>query len=166
MNWEAIGAISEIIGAVAVVISLIYVATQIRQNTELARTEYHTNSVTTIARFQDWKAANVDNARIFRVGMLDFRALSLDERIVLDGLLLDLVLVFKDVQEAYERGFMDPDTYKAWIGFVGTNIGMPGAQMWWKQGRAIFIEKVQLAVDAAIKETPPLQELMSIVFEE
>jgi hypothetical protein len=33
VNWEAIGAISEMIGALAVVISLIYLAFQIRQNT-------------------------------------------------------------------------------------------------------------------------------------
>ena len=35
MNWEAIGAVGEIIGALAVVVSLIYLATQIRvQNSE------------------------------------------------------------------------------------------------------------------------------------
>jgi len=33
MNWEAIGAIGEIIGAAAVLGSLIYLAVQIRQNT-------------------------------------------------------------------------------------------------------------------------------------
>ena len=38
MNWEAISAVSEIVGAVAVVISLIYVAAQIRQNTKMMRT--------------------------------------------------------------------------------------------------------------------------------
>lgn len=34
MNWEAIGAISETIGALAVVVSLVYLAFQIRQNTK------------------------------------------------------------------------------------------------------------------------------------
>ena len=33
MNWEAVGAISEAIGVIAIFISLIYVAVQIRQNT-------------------------------------------------------------------------------------------------------------------------------------
>ena len=35
MNWEAIGAISEIIGAIAVVVTLIYLAVQVRQNSEI-----------------------------------------------------------------------------------------------------------------------------------
>lgn len=33
MNWEAVGAISEAVGVIAIFISLIYVAIQIRQNT-------------------------------------------------------------------------------------------------------------------------------------
>ena len=37
MNWDAIGAIGEIIGALAVLITLIYLSIQIRQNTRVAR---------------------------------------------------------------------------------------------------------------------------------
>lgn len=32
MNWEAIGAVGEILGAIAVLLSLAYLAVQIRQN--------------------------------------------------------------------------------------------------------------------------------------
>ena len=43
MNWDAISAIGELIGAVAVVITLLYVAVQIKQNTEFlsAQTAYN-----------------------------------------------------------------------------------------------------------------------------
>ena len=34
MNWDAIGAISEILAAIAVVVTLIYLAKQIRQNSQ------------------------------------------------------------------------------------------------------------------------------------
>lgn len=37
MNWEAIGAIGEIVGAIAVLVTLIYLAMQIRQNTYQTR---------------------------------------------------------------------------------------------------------------------------------
>jgi hypothetical protein len=37
MNWEAIAATGELIGASAVVVSLIYLAAQIRQNTRQVR---------------------------------------------------------------------------------------------------------------------------------
>ena len=34
MNWDAIGAIAELLGAIGVIASLIYLATQIRQSRE------------------------------------------------------------------------------------------------------------------------------------
>ena len=37
MNWEAIGAIGEIIGAIAVVITLVYLSSQLRQNTKATK---------------------------------------------------------------------------------------------------------------------------------
>ena len=37
MNWEAIGAIGEIIGAIAVVVTLAYLAVQVRNSTRVAR---------------------------------------------------------------------------------------------------------------------------------
>lgn len=36
MNWDAIGAIGEIVGASAVLITLIYLATQVRRSNELS----------------------------------------------------------------------------------------------------------------------------------
>ena len=39
MNWEEIGAIGDVVGATAVVVSLIYLATQVLASTRLARAE-------------------------------------------------------------------------------------------------------------------------------
>jgi hypothetical protein len=166
MNWDAIGAISETVGAIAVVVSLVYLAVQIKKNTNLAKSEYHTTSVAGAARFYHWKSANLENAKIFTIGMKDFRALSIQERVILDGVLMDLVLMFRDMQEAHERGLMELDTYNAWVSFLGTTLGMPGGKMWWEQARAHFLKRVQAAVDSGIEKTSPFNELMSIIYEE
>jgi hypothetical protein len=39
MNWNAISTVAEIVGAVGVILSLLYLALQIRQNTKVARAE-------------------------------------------------------------------------------------------------------------------------------
>ena len=39
MNWEAVGAVSELVGAVAVLVSLLYLASQIRQGTATTRVQ-------------------------------------------------------------------------------------------------------------------------------
>ena len=37
MNWEAMGAIGEVVGAAGVIITVIYLALQVRQNSDLIR---------------------------------------------------------------------------------------------------------------------------------
>jgi hypothetical protein len=39
MNWEAVGAVSELVGAIAVLVSLLYLANQIRQSTATTRVQ-------------------------------------------------------------------------------------------------------------------------------
>ena len=62
MNIQDIGAIGEVVGAIAVVVTLIYLATQIRQNNQLLRSGSRqalvTNDVTSLA-------ANLQNSDVF-----------------------------------------------------------------------------------------------------
>ena len=44
MNWEAIGAVGEVLGAFAVVLTLVYLAVQIRQNTSSTRTSTYSDT--------------------------------------------------------------------------------------------------------------------------
>ena len=39
MNWEAVGAVAELVGALAVLVSLLYLASQIRQSTATTRVQ-------------------------------------------------------------------------------------------------------------------------------
>lgn len=50
MNWEALGAISEAAGAVAILVSFIYVGIQIRQNTQQAVRNVEANQLAALER--------------------------------------------------------------------------------------------------------------------
>ncbi|MFT4815649.1 MAG: hypothetical protein ACI9IQ_001142, partial [Cyclobacteriaceae bacterium] len=39
MNWDAIGALGEVAGALVVIISVVYLASQVRQNTAVSRAD-------------------------------------------------------------------------------------------------------------------------------
>jgi hypothetical protein len=69
MNWDAVGAISEIVGVVAIIASLIYVAVQIRQNTDIARaTIVHETSVS-FSRFHELLSADAELTDIYLRGV-------------------------------------------------------------------------------------------------
>ena len=69
MNWEALGAIGEIVGAAAVVITLIYLAVQLRQNTRAVEHAIHRGA------FEDGQAwlyrliENKELADLYRAGL-------------------------------------------------------------------------------------------------
>ena len=50
MNWEAIGAVGEILGAIGVIATLGYLAAQIRQNTRSSRDAASRASFDTVTR--------------------------------------------------------------------------------------------------------------------
>ncbi len=49
MNWNAVGAIGEILGALAVVATLFYVARQIRENTRVVERQSHRDRIRNVA---------------------------------------------------------------------------------------------------------------------
>ena len=53
MNWDAIGAVGEILGAAAVVVTLIYLAAQLRQNTNSMQAAAYNTWADNRAKWQD-----------------------------------------------------------------------------------------------------------------
>ena len=81
MNWEAVGALAELLGAFGVIASLIYLASQIRQNTNAVRGSAHESSV---SRNTTWTVAigsSPQVADLFVRAHQDYQALSSPERL-------------------------------------------------------------------------------------
>ncbi len=81
MNWEAIGAIGEITGALAVVITLIYLSIQLRHNTTTTRAGIAQALADSVNNGNLLLAGDPRLARIFRVGKFeDWESLTDDEK--------------------------------------------------------------------------------------
>ena len=72
MDFEALGGIGELLGAIAVVVSLIYVAGQIRQNTKTTSIANHQNALSLFSTFTDWTVRDPELARLLRNGLHGF----------------------------------------------------------------------------------------------
>ena len=62
MNWDAIGAIGETVGALAVFLTLIYLAIQIRQNTKAVKAAAIDSTNSQVSRIRELIIANADVA--------------------------------------------------------------------------------------------------------
>lgn len=99
MNWEAAGAVGEIIGALAVVISLLYLAMQIRTQVAQARLQaFHEMS----RQFREVTAlfANPDISDVFVRANKDFESMS-------DSELVRLIVLTTNLFRAWEEAFLE-----------------------------------------------------------
>lgn len=79
MNWVAIGAIGEILGAVAVLVTLVYLAIQIRQNTRSVTMSVYESAMSGFNEVMRDITTNGDLSEIVRRGALDPASLSEEE---------------------------------------------------------------------------------------
>jgi hypothetical protein len=110
MNWEAAGAIGEIVGAAAVVVSLVYLASQIRaQNRESRAASVHQvlhEYSTAISKLNEREMADV-----WVAAMDDFDSLSPSQRLRFVIYLMVAVRSFEDAYFQWREGRLEDDIW-------------------------------------------------------
>lgn len=66
MNWDAIGAVDELLGAAGVIFTLGYLAVQIRQSNKIANWETHRSAVTGYSEAMQSVLHDAGAARVWR----------------------------------------------------------------------------------------------------
>lgn len=147
MNWEAIGTAAEVIGAVAVVMSLIYVAAQIKHNTEVSRAQSINQINSQYGALMSQIATNGDFAKIYRKAT---QGLDLEgDEIVRYTAYLSAFFAF--VEEiyllhragTYEEDLGEGDAVEFLAPTVRRLLSSPAAVQWWKEeSRNIYVPEL------------------------
>lgn len=130
MNWEAIGAVGEIVGALAVVVSLAYLAVQIRvQNKETRFSAMHDISVgyrDSMANFADETIATlVDKA------ITDYDSLTQIESIQIIAVVGRILRVWEEAFIQHEAGRLEERTWESMLKqFHGYMSLIPFEKVW------------------------------------
>ena len=131
MNWDAIGAVGEILGASAVVISLVYLAAQIRaQNREARAAAMHEIS----EGFRDSIATfvNRENAEIITRANRDFDALPDEDVFVLLAGLQRFLRLWEEAFHQYNDGRLDSKIWNVMVKQYASFISMPAMNRIWQ----------------------------------
>jgi hypothetical protein len=143
VNWEAAGAIGEIGGAVAVVITLIYLSKQIRANS----TQLEVSSVTDIASLYNEAFMPIYNDEhsmsIWVDGLYAPDALTEKETAVFDLFVFRLFNPFEVVLTHYSKGTLDEATLEGYANRMhGMVLGTPGGKLWLERNRNLVSAEV------------------------
>ena len=138
MNWDALGAIGEVVGAIGVIATLGYLAVQIRQNTGSIRASSFQEAVRDMAAASDVLASNADLARIWRTGQRDFDALNPEERQRFAAYALGLFRRLENVFYQTEHGVLDSAFWNGTLNTARTMLSQPGFAAWWARAHDLF----------------------------
>ena len=131
INWEALQAISEALGLVVVIASLIFVGLQVRQNSEEVRSSsYHgvTDS------FNSWNLAlsqNTELSKVWLKGQSSFDELTEDELVKFEFLLRAVFRIWDTVYYQSRHGTGDHTLWECERKNVEFLLSSPGGRAWW-----------------------------------
>ena len=132
MNWDAIGAIGELLGALVVVVTLGYLAIQIRQNTAQQKRE----ETVSVQRGQNEVLTQLqDPATVRSYAMMaeKGRAANPEDRSRAIIFLVQYLNHFQIVYDLYQLGSLDEDRYKFWESVAVAWVASKGLREWWDE---------------------------------
>jgi hypothetical protein len=149
VNWDAIGAIGDFISGVGVIVTLGYLAVQIRQNTRAQRYESHVRSRTLIAEFQKLQV-DPATADIWLRGLRDPNELTEQERWAFHNLLY----LFMNPIEARVMAPDAPEVGPARV--IDAFVDRAGFRDWWKEARPVYTKTFRDQVDERLRKASAL----------
>jgi len=170
MALDQLGSIGSIISGIAVVISLIYLAIQIRQNTEAGRTSTYQSIVSDFGTMNNNLAGNPELSHMFVDALENYHEFNDQEKARISQMFFQIFRMFENMFYQQKKGYLDQDLWIGWKRLMLTYFARPGFQTWWEHRRVVYAEpfvqfleteKLDLNVKS-YKELTSLEEAASL----
>jgi hypothetical protein len=148
IDWEAMSAISQIIGSIAVVLSVLYLAIQVHQGTRVAKLAAQDAATTALRDVTRPLAENAELARIWRLGLEDLQALPAEEQARFFHSTYQFLKAFETIHFHHCYGLMDDQVWRGWCGLLQHYIAAPGIDHYWRLRGDLFSTRFQSFVNA------------------
>ena len=148
MNWDAIAAFAEVIGAIGVVVSLVYLAIQVRSNTRALKASSSFETTHSWAAFNEMVVSSMISDPAYQAGedckIVDITAKFYDPNAQTKDLSHnDMVLVsmmhralFQKLEGQYyqfKHGYLEPQIWVARRNWARGVLELPLGRAWWQQ---------------------------------
>jgi hypothetical protein len=154
MNWEAIGGLAELVGALGVIVSLLYLAQQIRMQNRQSRLEV----VNELARQRNEYSGNVaDNgelAQIWLRGLASYEELPEVERVRFSAHIARMVRVMESLFQHRTEDQIKGENWDAFEAYARDIFSCTGVQQWWQTRSSYFTKSFQDYVAQHLAENP------------
>ena len=153
MNWDALGAIGEIVGAAGVIVSLLYLASQVRSNSRQLR---HASAQAVLDKLNGLigqLAFTAGAGDVWTRGLSGLGALKEDEELVrFSSMLLQAFWAYEEVFHYRRAGVIEDWAWTHAKAPVDHFMRTPGFQEWWPLRRDWFGSEFRSFVDETMPE--------------
>jgi hypothetical protein len=160
MNWDAIGAIAETLGAVGVIASLVYLATQIRHSRDQMSQNTRALRVGTYQQFREEIRASHSNiiplseARVMRLGLADPDQLNEDEAFQFTFWMHSVMPAYENAYYLHRSGMLDDDRWEMQRRILVQTLASPGVLQFWRTNQPSFSPEFTALVEEILAEEP------------
>lgn len=155
MNWEAIGAIGEMIGALAVFASLLFVGLQIRQSD---RTQRAASLQSVLDGHRDRTFAPLymtpDISDLWSRGMTSFDELDEKDKRRFYAFMFEQCFQMQQVMQLREQGLLPNTDFDAWLAYTASVFQSPGGKTVWPIMRKLATPTVTKVIDEYLTKYP------------
>lgn len=138
MSIEELGSIGDFVGSIAVLISLVYLAVQVKGNTEAARTSTYQAIVSEFGALNRSLAGTPGLSMLFVNALEDFEILSADDKARMSQLFFVCFHDFENMYYQYRKGYLEDDVWQGWKRLMLAYHSRPGFQTWWAIRSDVF----------------------------
>ncbi len=155
MNWEAVGAISQIVGAVFVGITLIYLAAQLRQNTSALKSSAFLAVSTLMGSTMEVWATHSDLAPLLIRAQAGLDELSPDERARFGFMMMMTYRRLETVVVQRHLGLIDRELTEGFERSALSALRSKGVRQWWDASKDAFSNLFSAWVDEKLASNLP-----------
>lgn len=138
MSWDAIGAIAEAIGALAVVVSIVYLAVQIQSGTKALRTTLRDSAFHNLQEWNYVLSSDEELPWIFKRGLRNPTDLNDKELARFHHMMYSFYKVFENIYLHFLEGSIAEEAWENNNEILFLYYAQNGAQEYWRNRREIF----------------------------
>lgn len=132
MNWEAVAAVAEVVGVVLVIVSLVYLAVQVRQGNQMALAESERELLENWANAVAGVSKDDRTTDIFMRGLEDFDALTNLEKTRFSVIMQRLINTYISALRMDQKSLIDSKEVNIFADICLSLLLTPGGRQWWQ----------------------------------
>ena len=149
---DALGNLGDFIGGIGVVVTLAYLAVQIRQNTRVVQTSNFQDMMARTTHFSTPLIQDESTADLYRRGLASYAQLSETEKLRFSMIVNELFTTSQLGFHMRNRQLIDDALYDNYMQSFMQMLRTPGVREWWRAQRGWYHADFRAFVDGKLRE--------------